>query len=127
MVFNTGDNTGTPQAVVSAMLDEMARRGLGSSDDRLRPYKPGAMIQDPQTAIVEVYAYIPPGGSAGQRIDVYVQAVRNSHSPSGSVRPISSATGMNFSGRTRPRSGWRQRTSASTLRTSPVCRSSTGW
>jgi hypothetical protein len=79
---NTGDNTGTPQAVVNAMLDEMARRGLGSSDDRLRPYKPGAMLQDPQTAIVEVYAYIPPGGSAGQRIDVYVQAVRNSQTKS---------------------------------------------
>lgn len=79
---NTGDNRGTPQAVVNAILDEMARRGLGSSDDRLRQYKPGAMINDPQTAIVEVYAWLPPGGRAGQRLDVFVQAERGSHTRS---------------------------------------------
>jgi len=75
---NTGDNHGTPQAVVSAMLDEMTRRRLGSSDDRLKPYSPRFMINDPQTAIVEVYAYLPPGGRSGQRLDVFVQAARNS-------------------------------------------------
>ncbi|HEV8293449.1 MAG TPA: flagellar basal body P-ring protein FlgI, partial [Tepidisphaeraceae bacterium] len=79
---NTGDNRGTPQAVVNAMLDEMTRRRLGSSDDRLKHFKPEAMLNDPQTAIVEVYAYLPPGGRAGQRIDVFVQAVRNSQTKS---------------------------------------------
>src|SRR5438552_3248358 len=79
---NTGDNRGVPQAVVGAILDEMARRGLGSSDERLKPYKPEAMVQDPQTAIVEVYAWLPPGGRAGQRIDVFVQAERSSQSKS---------------------------------------------
>ena len=79
---NTGDNHGVPQAVVNTMLDEMARRGLGSSDDRLKHFKPEAMITDPQTAIVEVYAWLPPGGRAGQRLDVFVQAERGSHTKS---------------------------------------------
>ena len=34
--------------------------------------------------------------------------------PIGTIRPVSSATGMNSAGRTSPRVGWRQRTSAST-------------
>jgi hypothetical protein len=79
---NTGDNSGVPQAVIGVILDEMARRGLGSSDDRLKPFKPQEMINDPQTAIVEVYAYLPPGARAGQRVDVFVQPVRSSFTKS---------------------------------------------
>jgi hypothetical protein len=79
---NTGDNFGVPAAVRSAILDEMTRRGLGSTNERLKQYKPGAMLNDPQTAIVEVYAYLPPGGRAGQRIDAFVQAQRSSQTKS---------------------------------------------
>ena len=43
------------------------------------------------------------------------QASRSTHWPSGMIRPVSSATGMNVR-RIRPRWGWRQRTSASTPR-----------
>jgi len=79
---DTGDNRNTPQAIVGAIMDEMVRHGLGSTDERLKQYRPEQMIQDPKTAIVEVYAYLPPGGRAGQRLDVFVQAQRNSQTKS---------------------------------------------
>ena len=79
---NTGDNRGTPQAIVGAILDEMIRHGLGSTDDRLKQYQPNQMIQDPKTAIVEVYTYLPPGARSGQRVDVFVQAERHSQTKS---------------------------------------------
>ena len=41
------------------------------------------------------------------------QASRSTHSPIGTISPISSASGMNSAGDTRPRSGWFQRSSAS--------------
>ena len=41
------------------------------------------------------------------------QAVSSTHRPSGTIRPVSSASGMNDSGGTRPRTGCCQRTSAS--------------
>jgi len=79
---NTGDNSGTPLAVRNAIVDEMVRHGLGSTDDRLKQYKPEAMLRDPQTAIVEVYALLPPGSRAGQNVDIYVQAVQGSRTAS---------------------------------------------
>jgi hypothetical protein len=75
---NTGNNQGTAPTVYNAIIDEMVRRGLGSTDERLKTFKPEAMLRDPQTAIVEAFAYLPPGGRTGQRIDVHVQAVRGS-------------------------------------------------
>ena len=51
--------------------------------------------------------------SAGQAARLR-QAVRSTHSPSATISPVSSATRMNSPGGTRPRSGWCQRTSAST-------------
>ena len=48
------------------------------------------------------------------------------HSPSATINPISSATGMNSVGDTMPRSGWLQRSSASQPRTSSRSRFSTG-
>ncbi|MCY1382669.1 hypothetical protein D9M69_707120 [compost metagenome] len=54
-------------------------------------------------------------------------ASRMTHMPSGEIRPDSSAYGMKASGPTMPRSGERQRTSASTPSTSPVRPASLGW
>ena len=48
------------------------------------------------------------------------QAVRSTQSPSSLIRPVSSATGMNSAGEIMPRSGWRQRNSASQPETSPA-------
>ena len=55
------------------------------------------------------------------------QAARSAHSPIGTMRPLSSATGMKCDGGTRPRPGRCQRSSPSQPRTSPVRRSTCGW
>ena len=55
------------------------------------------------------------------------QPSRSTQRPIGTIRPISSANGMNWSGGTRPRSGWRQRSSASTPDDRPSARRTTGW
>jgi hypothetical protein len=56
------------------------------------------------------------------------QASRSAHSPSGTMRRVSSATGMNSPGCTWPRCGWFQRKSASNPTTSFVpCASHIGW
>ena len=54
-------------------------------------------------------------------------ASRRTHAPSAAIRPLASASGMKSNGGTTPRSGWCQRTSASTPRISPVARSIWGW
>ena len=55
------------------------------------------------------------------------QAVFSTQSPSSTIRPVSSAIGMNSAGEIMPRSGWRQRSSASQPLTSSRRRSTTGW
>ncbi|MGE5610306.1 MAG: flagellar basal body P-ring protein FlgI [Bacillota bacterium] len=79
---NTGNNFGVPRAVQNYMIDEMVRHGFGSQDDRLRQLKPEAILNDPRTAIVEVYGFLPVGARAGQRIDAYVRAVEGSSTTS---------------------------------------------
>ena len=54
------------------------------------------------------------------------QAVRRIHSPSGTIVPLSSASGMKVAGEIRPWLGWCQRTSASKPVISPsMC--ACGW
>ena len=55
------------------------------------------------------------------------QASSITHWPSGTMRPVSSARGMNASGERRPRCGWSQRTSASTPVMRPVWSDTMGW
>ena len=55
------------------------------------------------------------------------QASRSTQAPSGTISPLASATGTNSPGATGPRSGWVQRSSASTPVIPPVRRSSCGW
>src|SRR4051812_28051898 len=71
---HTGDNNGCPQSIRGSIINEMVRHGFGSTNERLKNLNPEAMLRDDKTAIVEVYAYLPPGGRTGQRVDVYVQA-----------------------------------------------------
>ena len=54
------------------------------------------------------------------------QACCNTQRPTGRIRLVSSATGMNSSGGTSPRTGWRQRTRASKPRSSPSARPTKG-
>ena len=51
----------------------------------------------------------------------------STQSPMGTMKPVSSATGMKRAGDTSPHSGSRQRISASAPTTWPVFRSSCGW
>jgi hypothetical protein len=54
-------------------------------------------------------------------------ASRNTHSDSGPIKPLSSASGMNADGSTNPTSGSRQRTSASMPTICPLRISTCGW
>jgi hypothetical protein len=71
---NTGNNNGVPVGVRNSMIDEMVRHGVGSPNGPMAGVKPEAVLRDPQTAIVEVYAMLPPGARSGQKMDVLVQA-----------------------------------------------------
>ena len=55
------------------------------------------------------------------------QTRRNTHSPIGTISPVSSASAMKSVGCTRPRSGWFQRTSASSDTIFLRLRSKIGW
>ncbi len=63
----TGNNNGAPMAVRDYLVDQMVRHGIGSSlrDDRWRGTKPETVLQDPGTAIVEVYGFLPVERGAG--------------------------------------------------------------
>ena len=61
-----------------------------------------------------------------QRVDCS-KAVRRTHSPSGTISPVSSASGTKASGPSSPCSGCCQRTSASNPRSVSSARSTTGW
>jgi hypothetical protein len=78
----TGNNTGVPLAVRNHMIDEMVRHGMGSLNGPMADLKPERVINDPNAALVEVYAFIPPGAREGQRCDVLVQAVTGSETRS---------------------------------------------
>lgn len=74
----TGNNSGTPLSVRNYMVDEMVRHGFGSKSSEFEKLTPERVLQDPRSAMVEVYAYLPPGARAGQRMDIFVQAVTGS-------------------------------------------------
>jgi len=63
-----------------------------------------------------------PGQPAAAR-----HASRSTHSPMGTISPVSSATGMNSVGVTEPRAAESQRSSASSPETRLALRSTSGW
>ena len=74
-----GSNSGTPLVVRDYIASLMVQHGWGAvaANDTFRNLSPGRIIDDPRTAIVEVYGTLPPGARAGQRVDVYVRAATN--------------------------------------------------
>ena len=58
---------------------------------------------------------------------IWRQAAWMTQRPIGTISPRSSASAMNSPGNTRPRFGWAQRSSASTLRMRPLAISILGW
>ena len=93
------------------VLDEVGRRELarGQVDRHERAGRSGAAGRDRR-----------------QRA-AWRQAVSRTQRPSGTISPVSSASGMNAIGGTRPRVGCCQRTSASNPTTASVSRSTIGW
>ncbi len=65
--------------------------------------------------------------SRSGQVAAWRQASVRDHSPMAWIRPHSSAIEMNSEGGTLPRSGWRQRASASNPAISPVFRTTEGW
>ena len=68
---DSGDNTGVPLAVRNYIRDEMVKHGLGSQDERLKRFVPERMLENPQTAIVEVYGLLPAGARKDQLDERY--------------------------------------------------------
>ena len=68
-----------------------------------------------------------PTAHAAWKTAAWRQASKSRSRPSGTMRPVSSASGMNSAGETGPRSGCVQRASDSYARISPLRRSTTGW
>ena len=67
------------------------------------------------------------GASVVRHCATCCAACWNTQSPSGTIRPDSSASAMNSPGLTTPRSGWFQRMSASALTMRPLAISTMGW
>ena len=80
----TGDNSNIPARVREYMLDEMFRRGFGSSvmGQRYARMKPEMVLADPGAAVVIVTAYVPPGARKGDRLDLFVNALPDSNTSS---------------------------------------------
>jgi hypothetical protein len=79
----TGDATKVPNPVREYMLREMTKRGSAARTSRGFEYaSPETVLRDPRVAIVRVDAFIPPGATRGQRIDVQVSALEDSDTTS---------------------------------------------
>jgi hypothetical protein len=70
----TGNNNGVPMTVRNYIVDDMVKHGMGSANENLQNFVPERVLEDPRTAIVEVWGLIPVGARAGQRVDIWVQA-----------------------------------------------------
>ncbi len=67
------------------------------------------------------------GTPSSRQVLAWAQAVRSTHSPMGTIRLVSSATGMNSAGDTDPNSALVQRSRASTPEMAPLVTSIWGW
>lgn len=73
-LHGTGDSfASTP--VRSWMIREMVKRGFGSKLIPGSPPQPEAVLADPNYAIVETYALIPPGARQGDWVDAFVRCL----------------------------------------------------
>ena len=64
-----------PPVVRTYLNQEMKKRGIGSALKNLRGIQPNRLINDLDTAVVEVIGQVPPGAVAGTRFDVRVRAL----------------------------------------------------
>src|SRR5580700_6013523 len=79
----TGDNSGLPQVVRTAMIKWMTLAGFGSvNDPRYTNLKPDDVLNDSRVAVVQVEGRLPVGARQGQRFDVIVRAMPHSNTTS---------------------------------------------
>ena len=71
-----------PASIRRWMVNEMKKRGLGSTRFNAKNLTPRRVIADPNTAVVAVRGFIPPGASAGTRFDVVVSALQGTQTTS---------------------------------------------
>ncbi len=79
----TGDARNVPNGVREYILNELARRSIGSATlEGYQGLTPNRMLADPRVAIVRVDAVLPPGARKEQRVDVQVSALDNNETTS---------------------------------------------
>jgi|GEM_PF-653925 len=82
-LHETGDNSGIPTSVRTAMIKRMALAGFGQHDDpSLRTLQPEDMLRDKRVAIVQVIGMMPAGVRRGQQFDLIVRSMPRSHTTS---------------------------------------------
>ena len=100
------------------------------SPDSASASRTSAAMSECWSCLTDRFTLIESDGSVGSSSWIWRpwrQASRSTQRPIGTIRPISSASGMKVSGPSIPRSGWCQRSSASTPLTPPSERFTSGW
>ncbi len=80
--LNGTGSSDVPDAVRIWLEREMTLRGVGQGTFGMGSVSPNDLINDPNTAVVEVYASISPGAPAGSRFDVLVRALQGTSTTS---------------------------------------------
>lgn len=80
--LNGTGSSDVPDAVRIWLEREMTLRGVGQGTLGMGSVSPNDLINDPNTAVVEVYASISPGAPAGSRFDVLVRALQGTSTTS---------------------------------------------
>ncbi len=73
--LNGTGSTSAPPALRQAMINQMKKYGLGSARMNTQAMTPERVLADPNTAVVRIDGFIPPGAAPGLRFDVLVTAV----------------------------------------------------
>lgn len=79
IVIGLGKNGSSeiPQALKEYLIKQLSIQGFGSAREGLRALTPERLLNDKDTAVVEVTGAIPGGATIGSHFDVYVQSLPN--------------------------------------------------
>jgi Flagellar P-ring protein/HEAT repeats len=73
--LNGTGSTSAPPALRQALINQMRKYGLGSAAMNTLDMTPERVLADPNTAVVRIDGFIPPGATPGLRFDVLVTSV----------------------------------------------------
>jgi len=68
-------STNAPATLRQALINQMRKDGLGSANKNTLHMTPERVLADPNTAVVRIDGFIPPGATDGLRFDVLVTAI----------------------------------------------------